>query len=162
MDRVWLTEKIQEIAATVTDSCGIELVHVEILGSTKKMIVRIYIDKPGGVTLDDCSDVSRRIERVLDREDFIHSSYLLEVSSPGIERRLYNLQDFRKFVGHAAKIKTLEPINGQKNFRGIIKSVEDNDVIFQDRASGEIRIAYDLISKANLEMDLEKELGRGK
>jgi ribosome maturation factor RimP len=162
MDKVWLTEKIQKIAATVTDNCGLELVHVEILGSIKRMIVRIYIDKPGGVTLDDCSDVSRRIERVLDREDFIHSSYLLEVSSPGIERKLYNLQDFRKFIGYAAKIKTLEPINGQKNFRGVIKSVEDNDVIFQDRTSGEIRIAYDLISKANLEMDLEKELGRGK
>ncbi len=162
MNKAWLTSRIQQIASQVTDETGLELVHVEVVGSARRMTVRIYIDKPSGVTLEDCSNVSRKVETILDREDFIHTPYLLEVSSPGIERQLYSLQDFKKFVGHPAKIKTTEPINGQKSFRGTIKSVEENEILFVDRTSGEVKINYSLVSKANLEMDLEKELSRRK
>lgn len=162
MEKGWLTEKVKEIALQIVEEEGLELVHVEIVGLSRKPIVRIYIDKPEGVTLDDCANVSRKVGSVLDREDFITTSYLLEVSSPGIERRLYSLKDFERFVGHLAKIRISQPINGQKNFRGQIKSVNGDQISFVDRTSGEVKINYALVEKANLEIDLEKEFKRGK
>ncbi|MCS6873603.1 MAG: ribosome maturation factor RimP [Pyrinomonadaceae bacterium] len=162
MEKSWLTEKVRAIALQVTENEGLELVHVEVIGLARKPVVRIYIDKPAGVTLDDCANVSRKVEAILDVEDFIPTSYLLEVSSPGIERQLYSLKDFEKFIGHAAKVRMSEPIDGRKNFRGIIKSVNGNEITILDRTSGEVKISYNLVEKANLEMDLRKELKRGK
>jgi ribosome maturation factor RimP len=96
----------------------------------------------------------------LDVEDFIPSAYLLEVSSPGLERELYSLKDFEKFVGSLAKVKTDAAINGQKNFRGRINAVENDEVVFDDKTSGTIRFPYSAVAKANLEIDLDEELKR--
>ena len=81
------------------------------------MTVRIYIDKPEGVTLEDCSTVSRAIEAVIDADDFIPAPYVLEVSSPGLERPLFSIQDFEKFAGKKAKVKTSEAIDGPGKFQ---------------------------------------------
>ena len=105
MDKHLITERIEKIASQVAGASGIELVHIEIGGTKRDAVLRIYIDKQGGVTLDDCSVISRGIEDVLDVEDFIPSRYVLEVSSPGIERQLYLLSDFVKFTGRLAKVK---------------------------------------------------------
>jgi ribosome maturation factor RimP len=112
------------------------------------------------VTHDDCSAVSTHIGTILDVEDFIHASYTLEVSSPGVERGLYKRADYERFVGNNAKLKTRQPIAGQRNFRGQLLAVEGDEVIFEDRTSGRVQIPLHLISKANLEVDVEEELRR--
>ena len=160
MNKVLITEQVEKIAANVAQDMGLELVHVEIAGAGRKPAIRIFIDKPGGVTLEDCSTASRQVGKLLDEEDFIPSAYLLEVSSPGLERGLYNLNDFLKFVGEKAKVKTGEAIGGQKNFRGQITGVEGQNIIFEDRTNGTIIIPYGTIKKANLEIDFEEELKR--
>lgn len=154
------TERIQEIAERIASENNLELVHVDVLGAGRSPTVRIFIDKEGGVTHEDCSLVSRQVGAALDEEDFISSAYMLEVSSPGLERQLYSLKDFEKFAGHLAKVKTYKPINGQRNFRGGIKTVENEEIVFDDKTSGEVRFPYDAVAKANLEIDIEEEFRR--
>jgi ribosome maturation factor RimP len=132
-----------------------------VAGPENKPIVRVFIDKPHGVTHDDCSDVSLHLGTILDVEDFIHASYTLEVSSPGLERGLYKRADYERFAGSDAKLKTRQPIEGQRNFRGRILGVDENDVLFEDRTNGRVRIPFDIITRANLEVDLSQELRRG-
>lgn len=155
-------EKIRETAARVAEENNLELVQAEVGGSGKKLTVRVFIDKPGGVTHDDCTAVSRSLEKIFDAEDFIPAAYLLEVSSPGLERELYSLQDFKKFTGSLAKVKLNSPIDGQKNFRGRIAAVEDEEIVFEDKTRGAARFPYGAVAKANLEIDLEEELKRDK
>lgn len=137
-----------------------EFVHSEVVGSKRNPVVRVFIDKPDGVTHEDCVAVSRQIEAILDAEDFIGSAYVLEVSSPGLERGLYSLQDFEKFAGHSARVKTSVPIDGQKNFSGRITAIEGDEIVFADKTRGEARFPYAAVAKANLEIDLEEELKR--
>jgi ribosome maturation factor RimP len=155
-----ILERVQAIAEQAATDRGLELVHAEIAGPDNKPIVRIFIDKPGGVTHEDCSDVSLQVGTILDVEDFIHSAYTLEVSSPGLERGLYKRSDYERFAGSAAKLKTQQPINGQRNFRGRLIGLEGNDIIFEDRTSGRVTLPFDLVKKANLEVDIDEELRR--
>jgi ribosome maturation factor RimP len=155
-----IAAKIQELAAQVVIDRGLELVHTEVAGPENKPIVRIFIDKPNGVTHEDCSEVSTHLGTILDVEDFIHASYTLEVSSPGLERGLYNRADFERFAGRQAKIKTRQPIDGQRNFRGRLLGVDGDDVLFEDRTTGQVRVPLDLITKANIEADVSAELRR--
>jgi ribosome maturation factor RimP len=152
--------RVQAIAERVAIDHGLELVHAEVAGPDNKPIVRIFIDKPNGVTHQDCSEVSLHVGTILDVEDFIHASYTLEVSSPGIERGLYKRQDYERFAGSLAKMKTRQPINGQRNFRGRLLGIDGEEVLFEDRTSGPVRVAFDSIAKANLEIDVEQEFQR--
>ncbi len=156
-----IEDKVREAAVRVTEKNNLELVHAEVAGSGKKLTVRIFIDKTGGVMHDDCTMTSRELEKIFDAEDFIPAAYLLEVSSPGLERELYRLADFVKFTGSLAKIKLNAPIDGQKNFRGRIVSVENEEIVFDDKTKGTKRFPYSAVAKANLEIDLEEELKRG-
>lgn len=153
-----IEERVQELAERVAIDHGLELVHVEVAGPDNKPIVRVFVDKPQGVTHDDCSEVSLHLGTILDVEDFIHSAYTLEVSSPGIERGLYKRADYERFAGNNAKLKTRQPIAGQRNFRGRLLGLEGDEVIFDDRTNGRVLIPLDLITKANLEVDVEEEL----
>jgi ribosome maturation factor RimP len=153
-----VNERVQEMAAEAAVENGVELVHVEEKGLGKQRTLRVFIDKPEGVTIEDCANVSRELGDLLDAEDLIHTEYTLEVSSPGLERELYSLKDFEKFAGSLAKVKTKQPINGQKHFRGRILRVEGEAVFFDDRTSKEVSFPYDAVAKANLEFDLEAEL----
>ena len=152
-----VADRVREIAEQVAIDHGVELVHAEVAGPDGKPIVRIFIDKPEGVTHDDCLDLSLHIGTILDVEDFIHSAYTLEVSSPGLERGLYKLADYERFTGSQAKIKSLSPLNGQHNFRGRIIGIDDGRVILDDRTSGRVKIPLAEIAKANLEIDVERE-----
>jgi ribosome maturation factor RimP len=162
VNKLNLAEKVRAIAEKIVQNHSIELVHVEIVGSGKNPAVRIYIDKEEGVTHDDCALVSQGVEKILEDDDFIENAYTLEVSSPGIERGLYKLADFEKFKNNLAKVKTHTAINGQRNFRGKILDIKNQKVVFDDKTNGIIEIPYDLIKKANLEFDLEKELKQTK
>ena len=156
-----VADRVQAIAERVAIDHGLELVHAEVAGPDNKPIVRIFIDKPNGVTHQDCSEVSLHVGTVLDVEDFIHASYTLEVSSPGIERGLYKLQDYERFAGSLAKMRTRKPLNGQRNFRGRLLGIDGEDVLFEDRTSGRVTIPFEIIAKANLEMDVDAEFKRG-
>lgn len=156
-----IEKRVQEIAERVAIDHGLELVHAEVAGPENKPIVRIFIDKPNGITHEDCSEVSLHVGTVLDVEDFIHSAYTLEVSSPGLDRGLYKRADYERFAGSLAKVKTHRPIGGQRNFRGRLVGVDGEDVLFEDRTSGHLRIPIDLIARANIEIDVEAEFRRG-
>src|SRR5881227_1352232 len=123
MDSRSVAERVREIAEQAAIDHGVELVHAEVAGTEGHPTVRVFIDKPGGVTHDDCAGVSLQVGTVLDVEDFIHSAYTLEVSSPGIERGLYKPADYERFAGSTAKIKTRVAIESQRNFRGRIIGV---------------------------------------
>lgn len=153
-----MNEKIREIATAVAAENGVELVQVEEKGTGKSRTLRVFIDKPEGVTIEDCAGVSRQLSDLLDAEDLIHLEYTLEVSSPGLERELYSLKDFERFAGSLAKVKTLTPINGQRHFRGRITRVAGEIVFFDDRTNGAVSFPYEAVAKANLEFDLEAEL----
>lgn len=157
-----IAARVQELAERVAIDHGVELVHAEVAGPDNKPIVRVFIDKPQGVTHEDCSEVSTHLGTILDVEDFIHASYTLEVSSPGLERGLYKRADYERFAGSNVRMKTRQAIGGQRNFRGRLVGLEGDDVIFEDRTSGQVRVPLDLIVKANLEVDVEEELRRSR
>ena len=155
-----IEERVQAIAERVAIDHGLELVHAEVAGPDNKPIVRIFIDKPTGVTHKDCSEMSIYVGTILDVEDFIHSSYTLEVSSPGLERGLYKRKDYERFAGRLAKVKSRIPVNGQRNFRGRLLGIEGDEVVIEDRTSGRVSIDFNSIVKANLELEVEKEFHR--
>lgn len=155
-----IEERVREIAENVAIDHGVELVHVEVAGPEQKPIVRIFIDKPNGVTHEDCSEVSLHVGTIFDVEDFIHSAYTLEVSSPGLERGLYKRADYERFAGRLARMKTQSPISGQRNFRGRLLGVDGEDILFEDRTNGRVRVPLNAIAKANLELDVEEEFRR--
>lgn len=155
-----IAARVRKIAEQVAIDHGVELVQVEVAGPDNRPIVRIFIDKPNGVTHEDCSEVSFHVGTVLDVEDFIHASYTLEVSSPGLERGLYKPADYDRFAGSPAKLKTRNPVGGQRNFRGLLLGIEDGDVLIDDRTSGRVRVPFESITKANLELDVEQEFHR--
>jgi len=156
-----IAQRVQDIAERVAIDHGLELVHAEVAGPENKPIVRVFIDKPQGVTHDDCSEVSLHLGTILDVEDFIHASYTLEVSSPGLERGLYKRADYERFAGNDARMKTRLPVNGQRNFRGRLLGVDGDEVLFDDRTNGNVRIPLEIIKQANLEVDVSEELRRG-
>ena len=157
MDQGSVAERVHQLAEQTAIDHGVELVHAEVAGPDGHPLVRVFIDKPGGVTHEDCSDVSHHLSTVLDVEDFIHSAYTLEVSSPGLERGLYKAADYERFAGHLAKVKTRSPIKNQRNFRGRIVGLADSEVVFEDKTSGRVNIPIANIAKANLEVDVEEE-----
>jgi ribosome maturation factor RimP len=153
-----IDERIRKIAENAAEKNGLELVHVEEAGFGKNRTIRIFIDKPEGITHTDCSAMSSEVGEILDAEDLIESEYLLEVSSPGLERELYSLKDFEKFTGSLARVKAKKVTNGQKNFRGRITKVKGEEIFFDDKTSGEVSFPYSAVAKANLEIDLDEEL----
>jgi ribosome maturation factor RimP len=150
-------QQAEKIAVRIANEMGVELVHCQIAGTKRNPIVRIFIDKPGGVTIEDCSNLSRAIEAIFDVEDFIPTSYVLEVSSPGLDRELFGIKDFAKFAGRKAKVKTSDAIKGQRIFSGRIEGVEDDIVIIDDKTSGIVRFPFESVAKANLMIDLHEE-----
>jgi len=147
-----LKEKVLMIAKQVADEQGVELFDIEMLGRGK-MILRAFIDREGGVTLNDCERFSRSLSALLDVEDPLTRSYTLEVSSPGLDRPLRDMKDFLKNSGKLARVITIEKIEDQNFFIGRIKEVAHNLVtlVVNNR---EIAIPFEKISKAKLEVEL--------
>lgn len=128
---------------------GLELVHLE-YRSGRRAHLCFYIDKPGGVTLVDCESASRSISDLLDTHDPIPQSYVLEVSSPGVERPLTKEQDFERFRGEVVKVYTDEPLDGRKKFNGTLEGVKNSCVAVQLEEGGRIEIPLEIINKAHL------------
>lgn|SRR5690606_18435017 len=155
-----IEQRIRDIAIKAANDNGVEFVHLEIAGTKRNQIVRVFADKEGGITIDDCSNVSRSIEEVMDADDFMPGSYVLEVSSPGLDRELYSLEDFVKFSGKLAKIKLKADFDGPKSLNGRIVGVEETEIAFDDRSAGKVVFPYSAVAKANLKVDIEQELNR--
>ena len=119
-------DKIREIAERVAQSSGLELVDLELHGGGKARMLRVFIDKPGGVTHEDCANFSREAGTIFDVEDAVPgASYLLEVSSPGLDRKLSKAEDFQRFTGSLVKLMTRDPVNGNRHFEGRLKAFQD-------------------------------------
>jgi len=117
---------VREVVERVAVSNGLEVVEVELRGAGKSRMLRIFIDKPGGVTHEDCANLSREVGTILDVEDTIPGGqYLLEVSSPGLDRKLSRPADFERFVGSRVKLTTREPIDGNRHFEGQLQSFQN-------------------------------------
>jgi ribosome maturation factor RimP len=147
--------KIAGLAGSVAAEYGVEVVDIEFVGSMRRPTVRIFIDKTGGVTLDDCERFSRAVSGVLDVEDPIGSSYVLEVSSPGLDRALKRARDFEMSVGKLARIITKESIGKQNFFVGRITEVQDNIIKLTMKDNEVIEIPFAQVSKARLEIELK-------
>jgi ribosome maturation factor RimP len=116
-------EKVREIAQRVADSSGLELVDVDLRGGGKARTLRIFIDKPDGVTHEDCSNFSREVGTIFDVEEAVPGgTYTLEVSSPGLDRKLLKASDYERFVGSLVKLTTRDPVEGNRHFQGRLKS----------------------------------------
>ena len=147
--------RISEIVERVTARENIELVHLEISGG-RNPILRVFIDKPGGVTIDDCAHISERISLILDVEDPIPGQYLLEVASPGLDRGLYKESDYERFAGLPAHVKLSEAINGQRNFHGKLVGLDkegETAAIIEDESGNACRLPLAKIIKANVEIE---------
>jgi len=118
-------ERVHAIAERVASSSGLELVEVELRGGGKNRMLRVFLDKPAGVTHEDCAQFSREFGTILDVEDVIPGSYVLEVSSPGLDRKLLKPADYERFAGSKVKLMTREPINGNRHFEGRLESFRD-------------------------------------
>ncbi len=138
----------------VINSLGIDLDFIELNQMKGKALLRVFIDKANGINIDDCEKVSREVEAVLDVEDPIPYSYVLEVSSPGLDRPLHGVQDFKRFAGENIRVVIQEPIDEQTFFVGKIVEAGDDRVVLVLPTNKEVIIPYSNISRARLEVEV--------
>jgi ribosome maturation factor RimP len=159
-------DHVRAIAERVAASLGLELFDIELRGSGKSRMLRIFIDKPAGVTHEDCATVSREVSTILDVEDAVPGgSYVLEVSSPGLDRKLFRPADFERFQGSRVKLTTKDPVNGNRHFEGRLEHVEAGRLILdlaearrkfrpKDGAAQKVEVELANVEKANLVPEL--------
>jgi len=153
-------DRTRRLIQEVAESQGYELVDVEFKGAGKSSVLRIFIDQPGGISLRDCELVSEQVGTVLDVEDLIPFTYTLEVSSPGLDRKLAKESDYARFEGKLARIQTRIPLNQQKVFRGRLQGLYDGKVRLELLKGDVLDIPLDVIQEARLEIDWAAEMSR--
>jgi ribosome maturation factor RimP len=124
-------QTIEALLRPTVEALGFELWGVEYLSQGRRTLLRLYIDGENGVTVDDCAEVSRQVSAVLDVEDPIKSDYTLEVSSPGVDRLLFRLDQFPAYVGEWIELRLRSPFEGRRKFKGTLKGIEGEDVVVQ-------------------------------
>jgi ribosome maturation factor RimP len=147
-------QEIENLLAPVAVKEKIEIVDVEYVKESGNWVARIFIDKDGGVTLSDCEKISRIFSTFLDKSDILKDSYVLEVSSPGINRILKEEESFKFFTGSKVRIQTFTPINNQRNFLGTLLDFADGRARLDDITNGIIEIEFLNIRKANIEAEI--------
>jgi ribosome maturation factor RimP len=158
--RTDVVEQVRAIASRVAAVYGIEIFDVQFRREAGGMILRIQIDRPGpaataeeSVSVEDCASVSREMSAILDVEEIVPSEYILEVSSPGLDRPLRSADDYRRFTGRRAKVVTREPVDGQTFLRGTLGGVDEDCVIIDGEDHKRHRVPVDAIRRANLEVE---------
>ena len=145
-------QKAEALVTPIVEKYGFELVDVEYVKEGGNFYLRAYVDKPGGITVEDCETVSREFSDKLDEADFIDEAYIMEVSSPGLGRPLKKEKDFKRSMGEEVEIRTYRPINREKEFYGVLTGYDENSVtidcegeekIFQKADIALIRLAFD-------------------
>ena len=143
-----IKEKIKALLATILSTTSFELVELNIHRSTRSTIIQVFADKPnGGITLDECSMINRKLSEKLEEENFILGRYIVEVSSPGLDRPLKTVKDFLKVMGREVRFHLLEPIENKIEHSGKIKEVHDDEVIIESKLQT-ITIPFRIIQKA--------------
>jgi ribosome maturation factor RimP len=147
--------QLEQLIEPAVRALGYELVGVEYMPQGRHSLLRIYIDSPHGIGLEDCEKVSHQVSGVLDVEDPIHGHYDLEVSSPGLDRPLFSPEHFVKHAGSMVKIRLQTPVNGQRNFTGVLQGMRGTDVVIVSEGV-EVLLPYSAIAKARLEPEYFK------
>ncbi len=147
MTKTSVVESIIEISEPVIKDEGLELVDVEYKKVGKTWTLRVFIDREQGITVDDCQKISRQIEDIIEIDDLISNPFVLEVSSPGLDRPLKKEKDFLRFKNKSVRVNTFSPIGNRKKFRGIIQDCK-NQILFLDEEGVSIEISLDKISQA--------------
>ena len=161
MDSEKVNDRVQNLVKPVLDELSMELVDLEFKREGRDWFLRLFIDKEGGVTLDDCAGVSREVSAILEVEDPVSAAYHLEVSSPGLDRPLKKATDYERFVGRLVKVKTYEKLDPdgrgheRKTFVGILRGLQDDVVSLEqnDKKGGVVSFPLAAIAKANLELE---------
>jgi len=158
-----IAQRVATLLEPLLSREGFELCEVEWLREGQGWVLRLYVDRPGGVTIDHCQELSRTVETVLDVEDFIEPTYALEVSSPGVERPLRKPEHFQRFAGERVQVRTFGPVDSgqgaRKSWTGVLRGFEDGAVLVE--ADGRLhRIPHGKIAKAHVAYDFEADLRR--
>ncbi len=150
-----ITARTEELVKDIILHDDLEIVSVEYLKEGSNWILRVYIeDREGNLSIEDCTRISRALSDKLDEEDFIDDSYILEVSSPGVERPLRNEEDYNRFKGRQVYIKTYAPLNGRKEFTGILEGLVDDSVnITLNETEDKVEIPFKSIANARLSVE---------
>ena len=149
------TTHLWDLFEPVVTGMGYELIEIEYQPHSTNGVLRLYIDKESGVLVEDCSAGSRQISALIDVEDPISGHFNLEVSSPGLDRPLRRVEDFQRFSGEVVKVKTGMALEGQRNFKGLLRGIEDDQVIIECEDK-EVRLPLTAIDKARLVPDFDK------
>lgn len=153
-DRSAVLEKLRAIAGRVAASEGLELVDAEIAGAGARRVVRIYIDKPSGVTHSDCEKVSQQVGTILDVEDVIPGGrYHLEVSSPGLERKLSRPSEFERFQGRKIKVVLRQPVENSRHWTGVLARFSEGTITLEPSPGKSILFPLEQVEKANLKFE---------
>lgn len=154
MNREEIIARVREAAERVAESEGMEVVEVELHGSGRRRVLRVYIDKPGGVSHRDCEIVSEQLGVILDVEDLVPGgSYTLEVSSPGVERKLVRPRDYERFVGQKIKLVLREPVEEQRYWEGVLAAFAEGVVTLEPRPGRRLQVPLEQIERANLKFE---------
>jgi len=154
MSKKRVVDIVADIVTPFLEEADMELVDVEFVKEGQFRYLRVYIDKDGGVSLDDCQHLSRHLNERLDKLDPIEENYFLEVSSPGVERTLKKDSDFEKYKGHKVMAKLYKPLNGEKIIEGILNGLGDNRV-YVAREDEVVEIPRDMIALIKLVVDFD-------
>lgn len=146
-----LTQKLNDLLAPTVAACGLVLWGCEYLPQGKQSVLTVYIEGPDGVTVEDCTRVSRQVGAVLDVEDIFPGNYRLEVSSPGLDRPLYTLAQYQRYCGEQVKLKLSAPLADRRNFTGTLLAVDVAAATIEIESEGEVfRLAWDNIARGKL------------
>ncbi len=144
-----ITEQVADLVEPALEDMDFELVDVEYLSGHGKWVLRLYIDKEGGVTLDDCARVSREFGDLIDVKDIIIHKYVLEVSSPGLDRPLKKDKDLEHAIGKKIKVKTVAPVKGRRNYTGYLRNFQKG-ILYMELENGPVHLPWKEVEKANL------------
>lgn len=148
-----IPQSVTELVEPVIQAHGLELVDVEYKREGRNWVLRIYIDKTGGVGVEDCKHVSRTVEDMIEVDDLIRTHYILEVSSPGLDRPLKKEKDFRRYLGKKVRINTYSPVDGRRNFKGTLTGFEEG-AVHLDVEGEAFAITLSNIASARLEIEI--------
>lgn len=142
-------QQLTDMLRPAVEETGKELLGLEFVGAGKHSVLRIFIDHENGITVDDCAEVSRQVSAILDVEDPINSEYNLEVSSPGLDRPLFELSHYQQVIGETIQVKLAIPLNGRRKFKGTLEQIE-NDTLYVNVDGETYPLVFNNIDKANL------------
>lgn len=150
-----LVRALQEITQRVVEETGLELVELSLRGSSRRRLLRVDIDRPGpqGVDIDDCKRISQVLGEVLENDEMLEDSYVLEVSSPGIDRPIVSAADFRRNTGRRVLLRTRESIDGRQEWKGVLRGLDGEQIHLQDDEVGEVTIGVEQVESARQDVE---------